>query len=311
MPTRSISPPTRNHASVFRVVARGQRKRPFEDIYHFLLIRPWSVFLVIAGSFYIAACFLFALLYLAQDGAITNARAGSLEDAFFFSVQTMSTIGYGSLAPATRWANVLVSLQAVVNILLVALFTGITFAKFSRPTARVLFTERAIVGMQNGVPHLMVRLANWRHNQVSDAQVRLYVVMEEVTTEGDSIRRPVELTLVRSSTPIFFLTFTVMHRIDSDSPLANPETLAALMEENTDLIVGFAGMDTTLGQQIQARYSYSIRDVVWGAQFANVLRVEPGGLREIDYTKFHEILPRELPPGVAPLPRKGQVTPRA
>lgn len=300
MPNKSIAPPKRTSQSIFKVIARGQAWRPHEDVYHFLLVRPWSAFLAVAGGLYFLACIVFALLYMAEDGAIANARPGSFEDAFFFSVQTMSTIGYGGLAPATRWANSLVTLQAILNIVLVALFTGITFAKFSRPTARVLFTDKAVVAMRDGVPHLCVRMANWRHNQVIEAQLRMYVVMVETTREGDTIRKPVELQLVRDRTPVFLLTFTAMHRIDASSPFFDKATREKMRADKVDLIMGFSGLDETLGQTIHARRAYTMDDIVWGAQFANVLTMLPDGTREIDYRVFHEIERQELPAGFGP-----------
>lgn len=300
MAKNSVAPPKRTTQSIFKVIARGQAWRPHEDVYHFLLVRSWSAFLGVAGGVYFAACVLFALLYLAEPGAIANARPGSFEDAFFFSVQTMSTIGYGGLAPATRFANVLVTVQAILNIVLVALFTGITFAKFSRPTARVLFSDKAVVAMRDGVPHLSVRMANWRHNQVLEAQLKMYVVLVETTREGDTIRRPVELKLVRDRTPVFLLTFTAMHRIDESSPFFDRTTLAKMRADKVDLIMAFSGLDETLGQTIHARRAYSMDDIVWGGQFANVLTMLPDGTREIDYRVFHEIEPQSLPPGFGP-----------
>lgn len=286
----TIAPPSRVTQNTMQVVPRGQAFRPHEDVYHFLLVKPWWVFLLFACSIYFAVCVLFAWVYLLQDGAITNARAGSFEDAFFFSVETMSTVGYGSLAPGTRLAHYVMTLQAVTNIVLVALFTGITFAKFSRPTARVLFTSRAVVSMRDGVPHLMVRMANWRHNQVVEAQLRMVIIAVETTKEGDVLRRPVELKLVRERTPFFLLTFTAMHVIDESSPFANEATVEKYRRDRADLIMSFSGLDETLGQQIHARHVYSIDDIVWGAHFSNVLTMLPDGRREIDYTEFHEIV---------------------
>jgi len=280
------------------IIVVGARPRPLRDFYHAVLRLSWPATLALLAGGYLTANVVFALLYWELDG-VANMRRGFL-DAFFFSVQTMSTIGYGGLAPATRWANSLVTLQAILNIVLVALFTGITFAKFSRPTARVLFTDKAVVAMRDGVPHLCVRMANWRHNQVIEAQLRMYVVMVETTREGDTIRKPVELQLVRDRTPVFLLTFTAMHRIDASSPFFDKATREKMRADKVDLIMGFSGLDETLGQTIHARRAYTMDDIVWGAQFANVLTMLPDGTREIDYRVFHEIERQELPAGFGP-----------
>jgi inward rectifier potassium channel len=300
MPTpRSIRAPRVDGNATFRIVARGRRSSPHEDVYHFLLVRSWSVFLSFGAGLYLAICLLFALLYLAVPGSVGGMRRGSLEDAFYFSVHTMSTIGYGTLVPGNRWAHVLVIVQALSNILLVALFTGLTFAKFARPRARVLFTDKVVVGPRDGVPHLMVRLANWRHNQVIEAQLRMYMIVVERTREGEVLRRPVELTLVRDRTPIFMLTFMAMHRIDGSSPLASEAQRERLMADGVDLIVAFTGLDETLGHQIHARHRYSMNDIVWGARFVDIITTTSDGTREIDYAHFHDVVPAELPATVS------------
>ena len=291
----SVRSPRHDNTSAFRIVARGRRASPHEDVYHFLLVRPWWVFLSLGAALYLGLCLVFALLYLMVPGSITGTRPDSFEDAFYFSVQTMSTIGYGGLAPANRWAHALVTLQALSNIVLVALFTGLTYAKFARPTARVLFTDKAVIATRDGVPHLMIRMANWRHNQVVEAQLRMYVIVVERTREGEVMRRPVELRLVRDRTPIFMLTFTAMHPLDESSPLATEEQRQRRAHDGVDSVVAFTGLDETLGQQIHTRHVYSMKDIVHNARFADVLTMHPDGTREIDYSHFHEVVPLDAP----------------
>src|SRR5262249_27446636 len=149
----------------------------------------------------------FALLYMSAPGSVLNARDGSFEDAFFFSVQTLATIGYGVMSPGTRFGHIVVTLEALTGILGVALITGLTFAKFARPTARALFTEKAVFSRRNGVPHLMFRMANWRRNMVVEAQLRVILPAEEKTAEGETMRKVTELALVRDRTPMFSLTW--------------------------------------------------------------------------------------------------------
>jgi inward rectifier potassium channel len=240
----------------------------------------------------------FAVVYASEPGAIANARPDSFEDAFFFSVQTMATIGYGTMAPVTRFAHLVVTIEAMVGILSVALVTGITFSKFSRPSARIVFSDKMVIAPRNGVPHLMFRLANWRHNQVLEAHLRLILLVTEKTTEGETLRRPDELHLVRDRNALFSLTWLAMHKIDESSPFYGADALTRLRAQGAQLFVSLYGLDETVGQNIYARYPYRLDDVVWNARFKDVLTELPDGTRQLNYMNFHEI---ELLP-VAPSP---------
>lgn len=168
----------------FAVRALGQERALFDDLYHHFLSHSWGYFFAVVGVIYVLTNALFALIYSVLPNSIANARPGSFEDAFFFSVQTMATIGYGGMAPATRTANVLVTLEAIVAMLGTALVTGITFAKFARPTAKVLFSNKIPITPRDGVPHLMFRMSNWRHNQIIEASVRAQILVTERTGRG-------------------------------------------------------------------------------------------------------------------------------
>ena len=283
------APRRRDEPSVPTIRAIGRPWEPQKDIYHFLLRRSWTGFFVVVTAGFLLANAFFATLYVLEPGGIQNARPGSFEDAFFFSVQTIATIGYGGMAPGTFYTHVIVTIEALVGILSVALVTGITFTKFSRPTARVVFSERMVVANRNGVPHLMFRLANWRHNQVLEAQLRLVLLLTEVTAEGDSLRRPQELTLVRDRNPLFSLTWVAMHRIDESSPFFGPGALDTLRAQKAQLFVTLYGVDETVGQNIHARHRYGLDDIVWGGRFRDLLMDLDDGTRQLDYRVFHEI----------------------
>ena len=269
--------------------AIGRPWQPTKDIYHFLLRRSWMAFFLVVASGFLCANALFALLYVAQPGGIQNARPGSFEDAFFFSVQTLATIGYGGMAPVTRYAHVVVTCEALIGILSVALVTGITFSKFARPTARIEFSDRMVVTSRNGVPHLMFRLANWRQNQVLEAQLRLAILLTETTAEGETLRRPHELTLTRDRNPLFSLTWLAMHKIDDSSPLHGPGALERLQAQKAQLFVTLYGVDETVGQNIHARHRYELADIVWGGRFHDLLTDLEDGTRLLDYRVFHQI----------------------
>src|SRR5262249_23589165 len=158
--------------------------------------------------------------YLLLGHAIANARPGSFSDAFFFSVQTMATIGYGQMAPATFAAHVLVSVEAFVGLVGFAMVTGITFSKFSRPTARILFSNVAVVTQRDGVPCLMFRMANERGTSIVEAQAHVVLTRSETTLEGEKVRRFYDLKLLRQQNILFALSWTALHPITQESPFS-------------------------------------------------------------------------------------------
>jgi inward rectifier potassium channel len=270
--------------------AVGKKNAPLDDLYHFILKARWSVFFLIVTAAFVLINAIFGLVYVAMPGAIANAQPGSFGDAFFFSVQTVATIGYGNMSPQTGLAHIVVGVEALVGIFCTALITGMTFAKFAKPTARVLFCEKAVVGPRNGVPHLQFRMANWRHNEVAEAQLRVVVLMLEKTTEGESIRVPHELKLVRDRTAFFILSWTAMHAIDESSPFYG-DGMEKLKAMKADIFLSLSGLDETIGQTIHARYRYSLDDIVVNARFADILDTDTEGVRTLDYRQFHKVLP--------------------
>jgi inward rectifier potassium channel len=268
----------------------GQARSWYEDIYHWILTRTWPQFFGFVFLAFLSLNTLFACLYLLQPGSIANARPGSFEDMFFFSVQTLATIGYGGMMPATRYGHVIVTMEALTGIVSVALMTGITFAKFSRPIARILFSEKMVIAPRDGVPHLMFRMANWRHNQVVEAQLRFILLVTETTREGESLRRPQEIALVRDKNPMFALTWVAMHKIDESSPFYGDDAIERLRARRGEMFLTLTGFDETIMQTIHARRTYSLDDIIAGARFADIIQVQEDGTRELDYTKFHEVV---------------------
>ncbi len=274
-----------------RVESRGLRRAPFEDLYHSILVRPWWQFVLAAGLAFLTLNAFFAMLYWIEPGSVANARPGSYEDAFDFSVQTLATIGYGNMAPATRFAHAVVTTEAFVGMLTVAMIAGVAFAKFSRPTARVVFSAKVAAPTRHGVPHLQFRMANRRHNMVVEARLQVIVLIAETTPEGESIRRPLELKLVRDHTSIFTLSWTAMHTIDESSPFRGEGAVERLRAQQAEIYLAFSGIDETSAQTIHARWRYSLDDIAWGFRFADILTITADGTRVIDYTHFDEVVP--------------------
>jgi inward rectifier potassium channel len=272
--------------SVRRVAAPGVRTW---DIYHRLLTVGWPGFFGAIAVAYVIFNLIFGLLYLYQPGAIANARPGSFADAFFFSVQTMATIGYGEMRPQTLYANLLVTGEVLLGMLGLALATGLIFARFSRPTARVLFSRVAVVAPYDGVPTLMLRAANQRRNQILEAQVSVSILRDERTADGTVMRRFHDLRLARSRTPMFSLTWTIMHPIDAASPL-HGVTAESLGAEQAEIVVALGGIDETVAQTIYARHAYLAEEIVWNRRFADILSRLEDGTRVIDYRRFHDVV---------------------
>jgi inward rectifier potassium channel len=267
----------------------GFRRATLSDLYYFLIAAKWRVVLALYASAYLLLNALFGALYV-WTGGVANARPGSFSDAFFFSAETLGTIGYGVLAPQSRAAHLVATVENMIGLLALATFTGLTFAKFSRPKARVIFSDVAVIAPRDGVPTLSFRVANERVNHVVEATLRVTLVRFEVTAEGERFRRMVDLPLVRSQSPAFVLTWTALHAIDKTSALhgVTPQSFAeGLME----VLVTFTGWDETLAQTIFARQSYVASELRWNHHFRDVIRITAEGRREIDYGCFHETDP--------------------
>jgi len=271
----------------------GDGNGRFGDLYHHFLISSWSFLLlqIVAGFFLINA--LFALGYY-LDGGIENARPGSFSDVFFFSVETMATVGYGRMAPVTLVAHILMSLEVLTGMLGLALVTGLTFAKFSRPSARVRFSRYAVISKRDGVPSLMFRMANVRANQIVDAQVHVLLARSEVTSEGEDVWRFYDLELRRYRNATFRHSWTVIHPIVPASPLHGSST-DELEKAFAEIIVSMTGIDGVYMQTVYARHTYDARDIVWGARLSDVMLRMPRGAFAIDYGKFDDVDPTEAP----------------
>ena len=287
---RKAPPPLiMNRDGGFNVVRKGTPKFYWGDLYHLLLTLSWPKFFALICAGYVLINVVFALAYLAVGDGIEHARRGNFTDTFFFSVQTMATIGYGAMYPKTFYANVLVSLEALLGLLGVAMATGLMFARFSIAKARVLFSRVAVITPYNDVPTLMFRVGNERANWILEAQIHLTLVRSEISKEGHSMRRFYDMSLVRSQSPLFALTWTVMHIIDESSPLYGVSA-AEMAEDNMELLVIFTGLDETLSQTIHARHSFISGEILWNMQFVDILSRTQDGKRCIDYSHFHDVI---------------------
>jgi inward rectifier potassium channel len=275
-----------------RVERLGATGGYFSDLYHFLLVASWPRLLAMLTVLYVGSNCLFAVAYLLGGDSIQGGRPHSFADAFFFSVQTMATIGYGNLLPRTVWANILVTFESLIGLLGLAVLTGLIFAKFSRPTARVLFSRVAVIAPWEGVPALIFRIANQRGNQIVEAHIHVVLARNEATAEGEVFRRLHDLDLIRDQTALFAFSWTVIHPVGDASPL-HEATRASLVESEAEIIVSLTGLDESFSETVHARYSYRAEDIVWGARFVDVLSRLPDGRPHIDYSRFHDVIQTE------------------
>jgi inward rectifier potassium channel len=281
------------------VVIVGDRPRPAQDLYHLWLRTTWPRAILLIAFWYLVVNALFALVYL-KIGGIANS-SGDFWDSLFFSVETMGTIGYGEMTPATRAAHAVVMLESVTSLLLTALATGLVFTKFSLPTARLAFSKKLTISPMNGVPTLALRIGNERSNAIAEARIRLGLVRTEITREGQLLYRLQDLVLVRDSSQALTRSWTVMHVIDESSPLygLTPEAFVA---NEMEFLASVVGTDETSLQPVHGRHRYLDSDVVWGARHADILSERDDGLIQMDVRKFDDLQPTE-PSATFPYPR--------
>jgi inward rectifier potassium channel len=269
----------------------GAPRTRLRDAYHLFLRVGWAAAIgAIVGS-YLALNAVFALAYRATGG-VTGARAGSFFDAFCFSVQTMGTIGYGAMYPASAAANAVMIAESVTSLVVTAVATGLIFAKFSRSAARVVFSKNAVIGPMNGVPTLSLRVGNERGNLILEATIRITLTRTEKTSEGVIFYKLYDLRLVRERSPQMRRSWTVMHRIDADSALFG-ETPESILRDEVEIIATLVGTDDTSLQPVHARKQYEGADILWGARHADILSEKTDGTIVLDIRRFHDVVPTE------------------
>jgi inward rectifier potassium channel len=279
------------------VVVVGARAHPLRDAYHGILRLGWGLLLAGIAAGVLLINVVFALLYLACGG-VSGVAAGSFKDAFFFSVQTMGTIGYGAMYPVTAMANTVMTIESVVGLIATALVTGIVFARFSQSTGQLVFSDKAVISPMDGVPTLAFRVGNDRASTVFEARVRASIIVTEKTTEGITFYRLRDLVLSRDNSMALARSWTVMHPIREDSPLhgATPDSCIA---DELELVVTVVGTDDTSLQPVHGRARYLSTEIVWGARLADVLSELPSGKLQLDVGNFDVVVPTEPTPNFA------------
>jgi inward rectifier potassium channel len=254
----------------------------------------WPRLFATYGSVFALFNLAFAALYQLQPGDVANLNPGGYWGRFFFSVETLATVGYGDMHPQTVYAHVIASVEIFFGLMGVALITGMMFARFSRPTARILFARHAVVRQFDGRHTLMLRAANERQNVLMEAMAQLRLIRDELTVEGSRIRRIYDLPLRRSEQPMFLYGWSLLHVIDEGSPLAR-ETLESLKAAKAFVLLTIGGIDETTGQMLISRQEYAPSSLRWDHAFVDVLMSGEDGIDRFDYSRFHDVVPLTSP----------------
>ncbi len=274
----------------FNIERIGIQSSWWLDLYHFLQTASWRKLIALLSGVYLGSNLLFALFYLPGLAGLANAHPGSFTDAFFFSVQTMSTVGYGYLAPQSLYINGVMVLESLFGFLFTAISTGLIFAKFSRVRARVMFSQVAVIHTQDRQRILTFRAANQRHAEIVDASIKLALTRDEQTEEGHYLRRIYDLPLRRDTSPLFALVWNIIHVIDENSPL-HGQTAESLAQSNTILLLTFSGIDDRLSQTLHTRHAYNHSEIVLGERLADIIETRDDGRRVVNYHHFHSTEP--------------------
>jgi inward rectifier potassium channel len=265
------------------------QRRPWSDPYHLMLNLDWPRFFALLTAFFLAVNLVFAAIYWAIPGSIEHAD-GSFLDALFFSIETLATVGYGEMFPGATAGHVVSSLEILVGLMSLAVVTGLMFARFSKPTARVLFSDKAVVRDFDGQRVLMLRVANERQNRMVEPTATLGLVRLEKTADGEDYYRLHDLALAQRRNLIFALTWTLIHRIDAASPL-HGWTKEALAAARIRIIASIAGHDETIAAEVHALHEYSADDLYFDHRFVDVIANTANGGRIIDLSLFHDVVP--------------------
>jgi inward rectifier potassium channel len=273
---------------------RGLADGFWTDLYHRSMTVYWPVFFGTAAAIFVALNAVFALLFYLGDQPIANV-ASDLPlplSMFYFSIETLATVGYGDMHPQTNYGHIIATVEIFTGMCFLAVMTGLIFARFSRPRARFIFAEHPVVTTHQGQPTLMIRVANARNNTISQATARLWLFRLEYTAEGHQLRRYHELTLDRHEHPMFTLSWTIFHTIDERSALYGM-TAHDLVASDAALALNVGGVDDSSAQQLYARQLYSHQDIKWKHRYRDITSISAAGRLLIDYSVFHETLPED------------------
>lgn len=258
------------------------------DVYHWILSLRWPSFAALVLASYTLLNLIFAAAYTARPGCVAEMPPGSFLDALFFSVETLATVGYGHMYPATLYGHGVATLEIVVGIFWMAVITGVIFVRFSRPASSIAFSRSVVISRFDGQTTLMLRVANLRHQSMVEAEFRLMLLRNEPLKEGDHVRRFHTLKLTFDRLIMFPVALTLRHVIDETSPLhgMTPEDFE---KSDSRLMVSVVCVDSVIHSPVQSQHDYNWRDIHFGKRFVEIYTETGDGKLIVDYGRLHEI----------------------
>ena len=281
------------HVGQYEFLKINTGKREWRDSYHWILTLSWPRFAALICGGYLALNVVFAFLYELAPDSIAEMPRHSFSGAFFFSVQTLATVGYGHMYPTTLYGNILTTVEIMVGMFGLAVSTGLIFVRFSRPTARIEFTDKVVIAPFDGKATLMLRVANLRHYSMAEAEFKIMFMRDEQVAEGDNIRRFYPLKLHFDRIITFPVALTLRHTIDKESPL-HGMTAETLQEFDARLVASVVGIETVIQAAVQSQKDYSWRDIVFGERFVEIYTETGEGRLTVDYGRLHDTEPAPL-----------------
>jgi inward rectifier potassium channel len=251
------------------------------DPYHLAITLSWPAYLLALLALYLAVNFVFAVLFWLVPGSVANARPHSFADAVFFSIETIATVGYGEMYPATPYGHVIASIEIVSGLAFTAILTGLTFVRFSRPRAKLVFAANPVVARHDARPTLMLQVGNGRAGVLTDATAKLNVLLTEKAADGRLLRRAQELRLERTHMPLFPLSWTLMHVLDEKSPLCGYDP-ARVLESEARIFVTLEAHDPMLATRVHEIRTYWPTDIRFGVRYRDPIAIGDDGLPVLD-----------------------------
>jgi inward rectifier potassium channel len=282
---------TRRHIRIrygqYEFVKLNAQKFDLRDTYHLILTLSWPAFAGFVFGVYLLVNLVFAALYLLKAHAIAEMAPGSFSDAFFFSVETLATVGYGHMYPDTFYGHMVAMLEIIVGMFGLAVITGLIFVRFSRPTARIQFSKVMVVTPYDGVPNLMIRVANLRHQAMVEPEFRMILLRNVMTAEGDEVRRFRPLKLEFDHLIAFPAVMTVRHRVDEESPLFGM-TPGDFQQQDILIMASIVGVDTVIVAPVQSFGHYHHKEIQWNRRFVEIYDQSAEGEWTVDYARIDE-----------------------
>jgi len=274
----------------YSLTKRGVSRYDWADPYRLAVGLSWPGYLLCMFGLYLLVTALFALAYVVVPGCVANARPLVFSDHFFFSLETLATVGYGEMFPASFYGHCVASLEITTGLAFTAILTGLTFVRFSRPRAKFVFADHPIITAHNGKSTLMLRVGNGRATVLAEAAARISVLVTETSQEGTVFRRTYELKLTRHSLPVFPLSWTLMHEIDALSPLHGVDQVSYL-QNDVRLFVSFEARDPDLASVVHDLRVYQPADVLFGMRYVDIILTDEAGRPTADLTRVSDVEP--------------------